>query len=47
MRTLIQTKLQNLEKQHDIKILYAVESGSIIQTMSNNLASKNNLKPKN
>jgi len=28
MRTLIQTELQNLEKQHDIKILYAVESGS-------------------
>ncbi len=28
MTTLIQTELQNLESQHDIKILYAVESGS-------------------
>lgn len=28
MTDLIQTELQNLERQHDIKILYAVESGS-------------------
>jgi len=28
MKTLIQTELKNLEKQHNIKILYAVESGS-------------------
>lgn len=28
MNALIQTELHNLERQHDIKILYAVESGS-------------------